>query len=141
MVYRGFKSPQAVLEPPIYRPPAYTVETGSIPGCRLDAARSSKGVQLHVDPRTDPKKLNFELFFADPPKKDKGVDFVIQSWDLNASALTEEEFWIKHPHGTEAREYEEKEIDGAIENFTFQVSFPDELGVEDVKFEVFGQAG
>jgi 3',5'-cyclic AMP phosphodiesterase CpdA len=141
MVYLGFTSTQGVLERTKYRPPAYTVETGSIPGCHLDASRSSKGVELHVDARTDPKKLDFELSFADPPKKDKGVNFVIQSWDLNASALTEEEFWIKHPHEKEAREYEEKEIDMAIENFTWQVSFPDELNVEDVKFEVFDQAG
>jgi 3',5'-cyclic AMP phosphodiesterase CpdA len=141
MVYTGFKSTQAMLTPPLYRPPAYTVETGSISGCHLDAARSSPGVQLHKDPRTDPKRLDFEVSFADPPRKDHSVNFVIQSWDLNASALTEEEFWIKHPDAKEPREYEEKEIDGAIENFTWQVSFPRGLAIEDVRFEVFDQTG
>jgi len=141
MVYTGFKPALSVLDPPVYRPPAYTVETGSIPGCNLDFGRSSPGVQLSVDPRSDPKRLDFELSFVNPPKRDQPVDFVIQSWDLNASALTEEEFWIKHPNEKEVREYEEKEIDGAIENFTWQVSFPEDFALRDVRFEVFDQAG
>jgi 3',5'-cyclic AMP phosphodiesterase CpdA len=141
MAYSGFKPAQAVLNPPVYRPPAYTVETGSIPGCRLDSKRSSPGVQLQEDPRSDPKRLDFEISFVDPPKRDQPVNFVIQSWDLNASALTEEEFAIKHPDEKDVREFEEKEIDGAIENFTWQVSFPKEFAVEDVRFEVFDQAG
>lgn len=141
MIYTGFRAAHGTLDPPEFKPPTYTVERGSIPGAKIDEKRSSFGVTLEEAERTNPKELDFKIKFSEPPTREQAANFVIQSWDLNASALSEEEFRIKHPDATDFREYEEKEIDGAIENFTWQVSFPISLSVQNVRFEVFDQDG
>jgi predicted phosphodiesterase len=135
MRYRGFHaSPFALLPQKEYFPPAFSVDAGKMSGATL---ADSKDLRLEEIARSD-RSLEFKIVFRQPPTKEKPADFTIQSWDLNTSSMDREEFAVKHPDRKPPfREWEEKTIDTPVENFSWQITFPDGFVPKDVRFEVW----
>lgn len=135
MVYNGFRS-NGTPEQVEYVPPEYFVRRGSVMTPVLDRDRTGPGIELEVIEREN-KRVKFKVKFAAPPPRSNGVNFVIRSWDLNAASLNEDEFRRKYPGESSPFEWEEKEINFPIEDFSWHLSFPEKFGVREIRFEVY----
>jgi len=137
LVYSGL----AVLEGADFsslKPPPYEVDTGHLSGVWLNRAKTDVDVDLKEDADTKrPRHIQFEVLFQNRPTEEKPARFAVQSWDLNACALNLSEFDKKFPSRRPRREWEEKRIRTAIDDFYWMISFPPELVFRDSpRFEV-----
>ena len=126
--YAGFAAGDGTQFPLRLRPPAYTVDTGHLSGVKLNPEKTTPGIYLEevLETKT-PRFLEFDVCAPDRPQEGESLRFAIQSWDLNACSLNLAEFAKKFPTRQPRREWEEKHIQAAIDNFYWTISFPSEL--------------
>jgi predicted phosphodiesterase len=139
LAYRGL----AVLEDAEFttlKPPPYELESGHLSGISLVPERTDAGIYLtNVQHRS--RKLTFEVGFGSRPTEQKPATFSIVSWDLNACALSLSEFDKKFPGRQPKREWEEKRIRTAVDDFYWTIRFPEVLRFgKPPEFEVIDPA-
>jgi predicted MPP superfamily phosphohydrolase len=128
MTYTGLRV-VAGAELPRITPPSYLLDTGHLSGVWLNPKKTSTGVSLHIL-NQEPRRLEFEVLFADSPTQEDPASFAIQSYDLNACSLDISEFKKKFPKRQIQREWEEKSIIVPVDQFSWSLRFP-----EDLKFD------
>lgn len=127
-------------------PPSYTVETGHLSKVRTNPEKTSTTVRLHKLPVKDERReAAFQLRFTENPTDAAPARFSVTGYDFNAVPFDATEFDQKFPGRSQKGgyvDYEEKEIDEAVENFSWTVAFPTDLVLSSPpKFEVFDREG
>ncbi len=125
LAYTGF-SVREGMEFRSLKPPRYYVDTGHLSGVWLDKDKTDAGVYLKEIKRTR-RSIEFEIFFPNRPTEENPVKFAVQSWDLNACSLNLADFRKKFPTRQPEREWEEKRIRTAVDDFYWTIRFPSEL--------------
>jgi len=118
-------------------PPPYTVDTGHLSGVWLNEEKTDAGIHLEEVSRI-PRSIEFRVFFPNRPTEETPAQFAIQSWDLNACSLNLADFRKKFPTRQPQREWEEKSIRMAVDDFYWTIRFPSELKFRNPpEFEVW----
>ena len=109
-------------------PPAYRVDTGHLSGVWVNNDKTDPGIYLKQNEETrTPTFIEFEVIFPRRPTEPEPARFAIQSWDLNACSLNLNEFRRKFPERKVEREWEQKRIRAAVDDFYWTIRFPPEL--------------
>jgi predicted phosphodiesterase len=121
-------------------PPSYTLETGHLSRVRLNPEKTSTTVRL-VPVKEERREAVFQFVFTENPTDAEPARFSVTGFDFNAVPFDETEFDQKFPGRSKQNgyvDYEEKEIDEAVENFSWTVAFPPDFVLSSPpKFEVF----
>lgn len=122
-------------------PPPYTVDTGHLSGVWPNPEKTDADIYIK-ETVTEPRYIKFEVFFSNRPTESDPARFAIQSWDLNACCLNLAEFRKKFPTRQPQREWEEKHIRAAVDDFYWAIRFPRELAFQNPpEFEVWKPDG
>jgi len=119
-------------------PPDYKVVTGHLSEVRVNTALSTAGVSCEiVEPKGDPRMMRFKVKLPETPTEERPINFALESYDFNGSALNTVEFKKKFPKRTKMTEEDEKLIRVPVDDFSWVIRFPSEMQFEEGRLPAF----